>query len=66
MTISDDALKARCAEVFGDELDPERRAAVIAALESLERGHPSLLERLSPEAEPAGHAGFLRSLTRGE
>ena len=60
MAISDDALKARCADAFGDALDPERRAA----LEALDRGRPALLERLSPQAEPAGHAGFLRSLAR--
>ena len=64
MAISDDALKNRCADAFGDALDPERRAAVAAALEALDRGRPALLERLSPQAEPAGHAGFLRSLAR--
>lgn len=64
MAISDDALEARCADAFGDALDPERRAAIAAALEAIERGRPALLERLSPRAEPAGHAGFLRSLAR--
>lgn len=64
MPISDDSLKSRCENMFGDSLDSERRAAIIATMESMEKGNPQLVEHLSPETEPAGHSGFLRSLTR--
>ena len=62
MATSDAEWKNRCGDAFGDALDPERRAAISATLETLENGHGALLQRLSPGAEPAGHAGFLRSL----
>ncbi len=64
MPISDDALKTRCGDLFGDQLDAERRAVIIATMENLEKGHPQLLEHLSSQTEPAGHTGFLRSLAR--
>lgn len=64
MPISDDSLKSRCENVFGDSLDSERRSLLIATMESMEKGHPELVEHLSPQTEPAGHSGFLRSLTR--
>ncbi len=64
MPISDNAFKTQCAAFFGDTLDLERRAFILVALKGLERGHASLLERLSPEATPEGHASFLRSLAR--
>ena len=72
MPISAETLKTRFTaflETAGIALDRERRAFILAALESLKtgdplRGHPLLLEHLSPEAEPEGHAGFLRSLAR--
>ena len=64
MPISDNSLKSRCEDVFGDSLDPERRSLLIATVENMEKGHPLLRERLSPQTEPAGHAGFLRSLAR--
>lgn len=66
MPISDDSLKSRCEDVFGDSLDPERRSLLIATVENMEKGHPRLREHLSPKTEPAGHAGFLRSLAEGE
>lgn len=64
MSISEDSLISRCEDVFGDSLDPERRAAIIATMENMEKGNPQLVENLSPKTEPAGHSGFLRSLTR--
>lgn len=62
MAASDAEWKNRCGAAFGDALDPERRATIKAAAEALESGHGALLGRLAPEAEPTGHAGFLRSL----
>ena len=62
MSISDDSLKSRCDDVFGDSLDQEERAFISAALGTLEKRHPQLLEHLSSTTEPAGHAGFLRYL----
>ena len=66
MPISDDSLKSRCENVFGDSLDPERRSTLIDTMENMEKGHPLLREHLSPTTEPAGHSGFLRSLAEGE
>ena len=62
MPISDDSLQTRCEDVFGDSLNPEDRVFIRAALNSLEKGHSPLLEHLSSKTEPAGHAGFLRSI----
>ena len=64
MSISDDSLKSRCDDVFGDPLDSDRRAVIIATIENMEKGHPRLREHLSPKTEPGGHARFLRSLAR--
>ena len=64
MPISDDSLRSRCEEVFGDALDTKRRAVLIATMENMEKGHPLLREQLSPRTEPGGHAGFLSSLAR--
>ncbi len=64
MPISDDSLKSRCEDVFGDSLDSERRSLLIATIENMERGHPLLREHLSPKTEPAGHSRFLHSLAR--
>ena len=63
MPISDDSLKSRCEDVFGDSLDSERRSLLIATIENMEAGHPRLREHLSP-TEPAGHSGFLRFFVR--
>ncbi len=62
MPISEAELQTRCEALFGDALDTERRAALRAALASIEKGHPRLMESLDARTEPAGHAGFLRSL----
>ena len=64
MPVSDDSLKSRCGDVFGDSLDSERRAVIITTMENMEKGHSLLREHLSPKTEPAGHSGFLRSLAR--
>jgi len=64
MPISDDSLKSRCDDVFGDSLDSERRSVIIATIENMEKGHPRLREHLSQKTEPGGHSGFLRSLAR--
>ncbi|MDE0331437.1 MAG: hypothetical protein OXL41_06160 [Nitrospinae bacterium] len=64
MPISDDSIKSRCENIFGDPLDFERRSLLITTMENMEKGHPQLREHLSSKTEPAGHSGFLHSLAR--
>ncbi|OGL62138.1 MAG: hypothetical protein A3J27_01045 [Candidatus Tectomicrobia bacterium RIFCSPLOWO2_12_FULL_69_37] len=64
MPIPDEEMARLCRSVFGEDLGPQARAAITAQLESIAATNQALLPRLSPQAEPGGHAALLRRVRR--
>ncbi|MBI3128035.1 MAG: hypothetical protein HYZ11_10565 [Candidatus Tectomicrobia bacterium] len=59
MRIPDEEMARLCRSALGDSLSPETRVSIAAVLEGIAEIHGRLVSRLSPEAEPQGHAALL-------
>lgn len=64
MPIPDEEMARQCRAVFGEPLDRDRRAAIAAQLEDVTAANRALLSRLTPPAEPGGHAALFRRVRR--